>query len=210
MPKKKIEAAMDFSFPSPEERKAAMSVCCGSHCPGCESPDDYAWRRRDVDLSLLADEVIEKRLTPKEREVMTAYWFGGKTLSAIASEFGVCTSSVSRCLEKAQKKLYDALSCAVAYQHNIENIDFLPIAVRRALAVSAAKRFEPKNIGERIRKLRCSQNIGEQLLSEATGIPIKCLRAIEESGEMPTLSQIVLLAGFFETTTDYLLKGEGE
>ncbi|MBQ2774609.1 MAG: hypothetical protein IJF40_01805 [Clostridia bacterium] len=210
MPKKKIEAAMDFSFPSPEERKAAMSVCCGSHCPGCESPDDYAWRRRDVDLSLLADDVIEKRLTPKEREVMTAYWFGGKTLSSIASEFGVCPSSVSRCLEKAQKKLYDALSCAVAYQHNIENVDFLPIAVRRALAVSAAKRYEPKNIGERIRKLRCSQNIGEQLLSEATGIPLKRLRAIEDSGELPTLSQIVLLAGFFETTTDYLLKGECE
>ena len=56
MSKRSVEAAMDFSFPTPEERRAAMCVCCGSHCPGCESPDDYAWRRRDVDLSVLADE----------------------------------------------------------------------------------------------------------------------------------------------------------
>lgn len=55
MSKRSVEAAMDFSFPTPEERRAAMCVCCGSHCPGCESPDDYAWRRRDVDLSVLAE-----------------------------------------------------------------------------------------------------------------------------------------------------------
>lgn len=66
MSKRSVEAAMDFSFPTPEERRAAMCVCCGSHCPGCESPDDYAWRRRDVDLSVLADEVIKTRLTPRE------------------------------------------------------------------------------------------------------------------------------------------------
>ena len=46
MSKRSVEAAMDFSFPTPEERRAAMCVCCGSHCPGCESPDDYVWRRR--------------------------------------------------------------------------------------------------------------------------------------------------------------------
>lgn len=62
MSKRSVEAAMDFSFPTPEERQAAMCVCCGSHCPGCESPDDYAWRRRDVDLSALADEVIKQGL----------------------------------------------------------------------------------------------------------------------------------------------------
>lgn len=210
MPKKTVEAAMDFSFPTPEERQAAMCVCCGSHCPGCESPDDYAWRRRDVDLSLLMDDVIEKRLTAKEREAVKSYWFGGMTISAIAAQSGVCPSSVSRCLEKAQRKIYDALSCAVAYQHDIENVEFLPIAVRRAAAVSAAKNFKPLNIGERIKKLRCSQNIGEQLLSEATGIPVRTLRSIENSGELPTLAQVVLLAGFFETTTDYLLKGDYE
>ena len=208
MPKKTVEAAMDFSFPTPEERQAAMCVCCGSHCPGCESPDDYAWRRRDVDLSLLMDDVIEKRLTAKEREAVKSYWFGGMTISAIAAQSGVCPSSVSRCLEKAQRKIYDALSFTVKYQHDIESVEFLPIAVRRALAVSAAKRYEPNTLGGRIKKLRCSENIGEQLLCDALGMQIRTLRMVENGEKEPTLHQLAQLAGFFGTTVDYLLKGE--
>lgn len=208
MSKRSVEAAMDFSFPTPEERRAAMCVCCGSHCPGCESPDDYAWRRRDVDLSVLADEVIKTRLTPRERQVMEAYWFDGSTISTIAQKLGVCPSSVSRCLDKAQRKIYDALSFTVKYQHDIESVEFLPIAVRRALAVSAAKRYEPNTLGGRIKKLRCSENIGEQLLCDALGMQIRTLRMVENGEKEPTLHQLAQLSGFFGTTVDYLLKGE--
>lgn len=208
MSKRSVEAAMDFSFPTPEERQAAMCVCCGSHCPGCESPDDYAWRRRDVDLSALADEVIKTRLTPRERQVTEAYWFDGLTISTIAQKLGVCPSSVSRCLDKAQRKIYDALSFTVKYQHDIESVEFLPIAVRRALAVSAAKRYAPNTLGGRIKKLRCSENIGEQLLCDALGMQIRTLRMVENGEKEPTLHQLAQLAGFFGTTADYLLKGE--
>lgn len=210
MSKRSVGAAMDFSFPTPEERQAAMCVCCGSHCPGCESPDDYAWRRRDVDLSLLADEVIKTRLTSRERQVTEAYWFDSMTVSAIARDLDVCPSSVSRCLEKAQRKIYDALSFVVKYQHDIESVEFLPIAVRRALAVSAAKRYEPRNTGERIKKLRCSENIGEQLICDALGMQMRTLRMIESGEKEPTLYQIAEFAGFFDTTADYLLKGENK
>ncbi len=208
MSKKCVGAAMDFSFPTPEERKAAMCVCCGSHCPGCESPDDYAWRRRDVDMSVLADEVIKTRLTERERTVVEAYWFDGMTASGIAQRDGLCPSSVSRCLEKAQQKIYDALKFAVAYQHNVENVDFLPVAVRRALAVSAAKRFEAQTLGERIRKLRCSENIGEDMLCSALKMSQRTLKAIESGEKEPSLRQLTELAAFFGTSADYLLKGE--
>ena len=185
-----------------------MCVCCGSYCPSCEAPDDYSWRRRDVDLSILLDQVIEERLSQKEKIVVNGYWFKGKNLSQIAREQGVCTSSVSRCLENAQRKIFDALKCTVAYQHNIENVEFLPVAVRRAMAVSAAKRFDPESLGERIKKLRCCENISIELLSEASKIPPKKLKAIEESKMNPTLKELAFLSGFFKTTTDYLLKGE--
>lgn len=208
MPKREISSPMDFSFPSPEERKAAMCVCCGSYCPSCEAPDDYSWRRRDVDLSLLTDKVIDERLSQKEKEAVIGYWFKGKTLSAIALEQGVCTSSVSRCLENGQRKIYDALKCTVAYQHNLENVEFLPVAVRRALAISAARSFNPQNLAQRIKKLRCCENISISLLSEASKISEKRLKEIESSKTMPTIEELVFLAGFFKTTTDYLLKGE--
>lgn len=126
----------------------------------------------------------------------------------IAQKLGVCPSSVSRCLDKAQRKIYDALSFAVKYQHDIESVEFLPIAVRRALAVSAAKRYEPNTLGGRIKKLRCSENIGEQLLCDALGMQIRTLRMVENGEKEPTLHQLAQLAGFFDTTVDYLLKGE--
>lgn len=95
--------------------------------------------------------MIKTRLTPRERQVTEAYWFDGSTISTIAQKLGVCPSSVSRCLDKAQRKIYDALSFTVKYQHDIESVEFLPIAVRRALAVSAAKRYEPNTLGGRIK-----------------------------------------------------------
>ena len=152
--------------------------------------------------------LIKTRLTPRERQVTEAYWFDGSTISTIAQKLGVCPSSVSRCLDKAQRKIYDALSFTVKYQHDIESVEFLPIAVRRALAVSAAKRYEPNTLGGRIKKLRCSENIGEQLLCDALGMQIRTLRMVENGEKEPTLHQLAQLAGFFGTTADYLLKGE--
>ena len=63
-------------------------------------------------------------------------------------------------------------------------------------------------MGERIKKLRCSENIGEQLLCDALGMQMRTLRMIESGEKEPTLHQLAQLAGFFGTTADYLLKGE--
>ena len=48
--------------------------------------------------------VIENELTPKQREVMLAYYFQDKTVPQIAEERGVHRSSVSRCLKRAERK----------------------------------------------------------------------------------------------------------
>ncbi|MBR7179026.1 MAG: sigma-70 family RNA polymerase sigma factor [Oscillospiraceae bacterium] len=49
--------------------------------------------------------VIENELTPKQREVMLAYYFQDKTVPQIAEERGVHRSSVSRCLKRAERKV---------------------------------------------------------------------------------------------------------
>ena len=49
--------------------------------------------------------VIENELTPKQRDVMLAYYFQDKTVPQIAEERGVHRSSVSRCLKRAERKV---------------------------------------------------------------------------------------------------------
>ena len=49
--------------------------------------------------------VIEKELTPKQREVILAYYFQDKNIPQIAAERGIRKSSVSRCLRRAEKKV---------------------------------------------------------------------------------------------------------
>lgn len=49
--------------------------------------------------------VMEMELTPKQREIMLAYYFQDKTISEIAAERGVHKSSVSRCLHRAETRV---------------------------------------------------------------------------------------------------------
>lgn len=49
--------------------------------------------------------VIEMELTQIQREILTAYYFGGKTMEQIAQERGVCRSSVCRTLHRAENRV---------------------------------------------------------------------------------------------------------
>ena len=49
--------------------------------------------------------VIEKELTPKQREILLAYYIHNQTIPWIARERGVNKSTVSRTLHRAEEKL---------------------------------------------------------------------------------------------------------
>ncbi len=49
--------------------------------------------------------VMENELTPLQREVLTAFYYEGKTQVQIARERGVCRSTISRTLHRAQERL---------------------------------------------------------------------------------------------------------
>ena len=59
-----------FTFPAREEIKAATNICCGRFCGSCETPVEYAWRARDVDMSALLDMAIENELTQAEQKAV--------------------------------------------------------------------------------------------------------------------------------------------
>ena len=59
--------------------------------------------------------------------------------------------------------------------------------------------------GERLKELRNEKNLSQMGLANTTGISQSAIAKWELSKTEPTASAIILLAKFFEVTTDYLL-----
>ena len=72
--------------------------------------EDYQGPRlpRQVQLKRIRN-VIEKELTPLQRETVLAYYFGGQNICKIAQERGVNKSTVCRTLHRAEKRLQRCL-----------------------------------------------------------------------------------------------------
>lgn len=177
----------------------------------CESPAEYAWRKRTVDLSFLVRDAVERDLSNAERETVELYWFEGMLLTEIAAETGRAPPNVSRTLQRAHQKLYSVLRHAVQYQYNLESGSLTPLAVRKALALAAAEKQSAdsgQRFGERLKGMRFRENITTQKLAEIIGIPESRLQKIEKGNILPDTNELLLIAAFFDTTTDYLLGRE--
>ena len=188
----------------------AQKICCGRVCKMCESPAEYAWRRRTVDLAVLVREAVEQDLSSTERETVEKYWFEDMTLTEIAAETGRAPPNVARTLERAHKKLYAVLRHVVQYQHNLEKASFAPLAVRKAMMVAAAEKQTAGSLGERLKRLRVKENIPAQKLADIFKIPKTRLLSIEKGKVITNAQELLKMAAFFNTTTDCLLKGEIE
>ncbi len=188
----------------------AQRACCGRVCKMCESPAEYAWRRRTVDLALLLEDAVAHDLSEGERAAIEKYWFDGMTLTQVAAETGRAPPNVARTLERAKQKLHAALRLTVMYQYNLENAELVPIAVRKAAAVTAAQRQKACSTGETLRNLRLRENIGAAQLARTLEMPLNRLRAAESDKIQLNAKELLLLAAFFNTTTDFLLKGYSE
>ena len=58
---------------------------------------------------------------------------------------------------------------------------------------------------ENLRNLRKNQNITQLDLQMRTGIDQSLLSKYENSERMPTIENLIILAGYFGTSTDYLM-----
>ena len=185
----------------------AQRLCCGRVCKMCESPAEYAWRRRSVDMAALLADAVENDLSPNEREAVEKYWFEGKTLTRIGEETGRAPPNVLRTLERAKAKLHKSLRLAVFYQYDLEEESLVPLAVRKAAAVEAARRGGGQSPGERLKKLRLEQNAPLPLIAKASGLERERIEALENGTEEMTMDELLFMAAFFNTTADYILKG---
>lgn len=207
MKKNEKKSEVRQTFPSREEIKAAQLACCGRCCTQCETPAEYAWRKRDVDMALLLERAIKNELTDVERETVTEHWFNFETVTAIADKRGINPSAVNRTLARAEEKLERVLSYAVCYQLNLKNESIIPVALGRARVIAAARNASGGTVGDRVTGLRQAQNVTRDILAPALGITSERLGRIEHGAE-PTSSEIAALSSFFNVTADFILRGE--
>lgn len=207
MKKKSKESDVRLEFPSKEEIKTAQLACCGRCCTQCESPAEYAWRKRDVDMAILLEKAIANELTDTERKTVTEHWFDFKSLTEIADMRDVNLSAVNRTLSRAKEKLERVLSYAVCYQQNLKNESVIPVALGRARVIAAARNAVGGNSGDRITRLRQSQNLTKEILASALGITVERLGRLEQGAELMG-EEITAFSEFFNVTADFILKGE--
>lgn len=207
MRKKQKTSDVREQFPSREEIKAAQLACCGRCCNQCESPAEYAWRKRDVDMAFLLERAIKNELTETEREAVTDYWYNSETVSQIAEKRGINPSAVKRTIERAHEKLERVLSYAVFYQRIQKSENIVPLVLGRARVIAAARNVSGGTTGDRITCLRQSQNLTREILASALNVSIKRLNQLE-SDAIPDGNELCALSAFFQVTSDYILKGE--
>lgn len=204
MDKKYIQ---DITYPDEEEIRAAQLLCCGRVCRECETPAEYAWRKRDVDMALLLELAIENELTENEKNIVRDKWYNSLSVSQIARNRGVTLNAVRHTSDRALAKLENALKYVVFYQRDISVESIVPATVARAAMIASARKNKSADIGQRIKNLRLGQGFSIKALSKATGVAPNRIEEIEK-GEMPETDELIIFSSFFAVTTDYILKGD--
>lgn len=195
-------------YPSKEEIKAAQLACCGRCCDACETPAEYAWRKRGVDMAVLLEHAIENELSAAEKSAVRSRWFESMTVGEIAAMQGISSAAVSVTLKRAQDKLHHVLRYAVAYQNNVGQESTVSLVLARARAVAAARNNCGASLPERLRALRLAQNLTRESAAKASGVSAARLAAFERGSAEPHMQELVALSEAFGVTVDYLLKGE--
>lgn len=200
---------IDYSDLSPSSDEAAMArkSYLDWERSNAEEMAEYVYRRRTVDLSFLVGEAVNKELTDSERTVVKKVFYERKSLTEVAGELGVNKSTADRALKRAVGKLRKCLCYVIMYQQNLREVPFIPVAVREALALDALRSYSPSGFGERLLKLRRSENIDFETLSKALSVSKKRLCRLESGSETPNAEELLAFSGFFKTTVDYLLTG---
>lgn len=199
---------IEFTFPTQEEVLAAQRACCGRACQACETPMEYAWRKRDVDLSLLLEVAIREELTPAERRAVEQYWFAQKTLREIGEESGIAPNAVYGTLKRGEKRLYRVLRYVVMYQHDMEeDTQIMPAVLQRAAAILAAKYATPETFGQRLQALRRASALSLEKAAQLIQQDSQRLIALERGVAVPTLQEAVMLAAAYAVSLDAIVLG---
>ena len=76
------------------------------------------------------------------------------------------------------------------------------------IMLSKPKEVSPKNLGEKIYKLRKERNLSQEALAEFVGTIRQAISKWENNQGYPETEKLLLLSNVFEVSIDFLLKDE--
>lgn len=170
-----------------------------------ENVEDYILRQRKQELNELVNKVIKNELSSTERLMVELHWFQNMSKREIARKLGVEPSTVSRRLNKISDTIYEKLKYALEYRYGNSFSQKAKLIIKNKDALFSYA--EPEILSQRIKKLRLSQSLSLEEVSEMTGISSARLKEFESSGKEMTVTEAKKLALFFRTTTDYIIFG---
>ena len=186
-----------YDYPTEEEVKNAVKICCGRHCNACESPVEYAWRRRRTDLADLVNVAIERELTDSEKGIVTDIYFNYMTPRQVAEKRKISTSAVYKTLRVATEKLKKPLSYVVMYQQDYIGDEADDTRFYDALNIAAAGKKSADSTGEILKNLRVSKALTLTQSAKAAGLSVTRLKRIEDMTAEPTFNDLIRLCATY-------------
>lgn len=195
-----------YSLPDENEIKNAVKICCGRCCTACESPVEYAWRKREVDLSHLVDIAIENELTHREKGIIKDIYFNDLSAADVAAKLSVTPAAVYSTLGRALEKLKKVLRYVVIYQQDYLGPVDTDSKVMKALDVLSAQRLPAPDPGSKLRNLREGRALSLTKVSEASGIGRQTLYRLEKGEKLPDAAEIISLCRLYNISPNQLLE----
>ena len=192
-----------LSWPSREEIENAVRICCGRHCKACETPVEYAWRKRRVDFSHLVDAAIERELTQSEKEVIKEIYFKGRSTAEVAAGHGKTSATVSGTHKRALGKLRHALDYAAMYRDDYIGEGESGPMFYDAMKIAAARRARGSTFAAKLRNLRVACALSEEAAAKGMKIPLSRLRSLERGTGVPSKSETDVICAFYGREEDY-------
>lgn len=193
--------------PLPDEAAMAQLAYSRWERSEAETMAEYITRRRTVDLASLVRQVAQEELTDTERSVICLRYGDNLTPLEIAKRLQISRSAAVHTLKRAEERIRRYLKYVVQYQYDLRHVSFLPLAVREAMVVYAA-RYSTQDAASRLRKLRALEHLSAEKVGGAAGIPAKRLCEIENGQAVPDARELLRLSAFYGVSADSILKGE--
>lgn len=200
------ESYPDFS-PMPDETAMAQLAYARWERAEAESMAEYIGRRRTVDLASLVRQVVQEELTPAQQTAIRLRYGENLQPSEIAQRLQIDRSVVVHTIRRAESHIRRYLKYVVQYQYDLQHVPFLPLAVREAMVVAAA-RYGKADAASYLRKKRIGEHLTPEAVGKAAQIAPDRLCAIENGQAVADAQELLRLSAFYDVSADRILKGD--